>query len=33
VYDTVSYTVQIRDNGDRWSNPIQTDPLFIKCFD
>jgi len=32
TYDTVTYTVQIKDNANRWSNAIQTDPLAIKCY-
>lgn len=31
-YDPVPFKIQIKDNAGRWSNQIETPPLYIKCF-
>ncbi len=32
VYDSVVYRIQIRDRANRWSNIIETEPLYLRCF-
>ncbi|WBM74782.1 hypothetical protein [Saprospira grandis] len=33
VYDSLSYTIMIRDRAGNWSNEIESDPLYIRCFE
>lgn len=32
TYDSVTYKVIIRDREGRWSNEIESEPLYLKCF-
>lgn len=32
TYEPVTFTVRIKDNAGRWSNEIQTTPLYLQCF-
>ena len=31
-YDPIIYKIRIKDNAGRWSNEIETTPLYIRCF-
>ena len=31
-YDPIVYKIRIRDNAGRWSNEIESPPLYVKCF-
>ncbi len=32
-YDPVVFKIRIKDNAGRWSNEIETSPLYVRCFD
>jgi len=31
-FDPVVYKIRIKDNAGRWSNEVETDTLYVKCF-
>ena len=31
-FDPITFKIKIRDIAGRWSNEIETDPLYVKCF-